>query len=91
MLKDYDLQEKIAEAKEWYDGYSFGNTEAYNPWSVINYVYTAKESRNAFPKPYWSNTSSNSIVRKLVENADDEVKEKLEILMQGRTIEKPVY
>lgn len=91
MLKDYDLEEKIPEVKEWYDGYLFGDTEVYNPWSVINYVYEALANRNAFPKPYWSNTSSNSIVRSLVEKADEEAKAEIEVLIQGGTIEKPVH
>lgn len=91
MLKDYALEEKITEAKEWYDGYMFGNTEVYNPWSVINYVKTAITNRNAFPKPYWSNTSSNSIVKSLVAKADEEAKAEIEIMIQGGTIEKPVH
>ena len=91
MLKDYELEAKMDEAREWYDGYLFGNTEVYNPWSIINYVDTARSNRNAFPKPYWSNTSSNSIVRELVENANAEVKKELEELIAGGTIEKPVH
>ena len=91
MLKDYALEEKIAEAKEWYDGYLFGNIEVYNPWSVINYVYTAITNQNPLPKPYWSNTSSNSIVKDLVEEADEAAREELEILIQGGTIEKPIH
>ena len=91
MLKDYALEEKIAEAKDWYDGYLFGNTEVYNPWSVINYVYTAITNQNPLPKPYWSNTSSNSIVKDLVEEADEEAREELEILIQDGTIKKPIY
>lgn len=91
MLRDYDLLDKIEEVKEWYDGYLFGETEVYNPWSVINYVDTAVENTVAFPKPYWSNTSSNSIIRELVEEADSEVKQEIENLLAGGTIEKPVH
>lgn len=91
MLKDYKLEEKMPEVKEWYDGYLFGETEVYNPWSVINYVYAALANRNAFPKPYWSNTSSNSIVRSLIEKADEDAKAEIEVLIQGGTIEKPVH
>ncbi|MCM1181727.1 MAG: AAA family ATPase, partial [Clostridium sp.] len=69
MLTDYHLSAKIDEVKEWYNGYLFGETEVYNPWSVINYVDTAVENTVAFPKPYWSNTSSNSIIRELIEEA----------------------
>ena len=91
MLKDYELEEKIPEAKEWYDGYLFGDTEVYNPWSVINYVKTAISNKNPLPKPYWSNTSSNSIVRNLVEKAEEETKAEIETLIQGGIIEKPVH
>ena len=91
MLQDYGMEQKGEEAKEWYDGYLFGRTEVYNPWSIINYVDAVLSDRNAFPKPYWSNTSSNSIVRELVENADAEVKRELEELIAGGTIEKPVH
>lgn len=91
MLKDYDLEQKIPEVKDWYDGYLFGDTEVYNPWSVINYVKTAISNKNPLPKPYWSNTSSNSIVRSLVEKADEEAKSEIETLIQGGIIEKPVH
>jgi len=69
----------------------FGNKEVYNPWSVINYVKIAVTNTVAFPKPYWSNTSSNTIVRELVENADEGVKGEIEKLIAGETIEKPVH
>lgn len=91
MLDAYGLSEKKEEVREWYDGYLFGETEIYNPWSVINYVDMARENRNALPKPYWSNTSSNSIVRELVERADDVAKQEIELLIQGKSIEKPVH
>lgn len=61
MLTFYDMAEKAEELKEWYDGYLFGKTEVYNPWSVINYVQAATAPKTVFPKPYWSNTFSNSI------------------------------
>ncbi|MGN0482233.1 MAG: AAA family ATPase [Lachnospiraceae bacterium] len=91
MLKAYDLEEKLPEVKQWYDGYRFGETEVYNPWSIINYVKTAISETQAFPKPYWSNTSSNSIIRELVEEADSDTKEEIEQLIDGKTIEKPVH
>lgn len=50
--------------------FGFVEPEVYNPWSIINYVDAALSDRNAFPKPYWSNTLSNSIVRELVENIE---------------------
>ncbi|MGN0482514.1 MAG: AAA family ATPase [Lachnospiraceae bacterium] len=91
MLKTYDLEEKLSEVKQWYDGYRFGDTEVYNPWSIINYVKAALTEKTAFPKPYWSNTSSNSIVRELIESAEPDVKEEIERLIDGGTIEKPVH
>ena len=66
MLTFYGIRERFAEVREWYDGYLFGETEIYNPWSLISYVYTAIDNPAAFPKPYWSNTSSNGIIRELI-------------------------
>ena len=91
MLEAYGLSEKKEEVREWYDGYLFGETEIYNPWSVINYVDAALKNKNALPRPYWSNTSANNIVRELVERADDTVKQEIELLIQGGSIEKPVH
>ena len=91
MLEAYGLSEKKEEVREWYDGYLFGETEIYNPWSVINYVDGALQNKNALPRPYWSNTSANSIVKELVERADDTVKQEIELLIGGGGIEKPVH
>lgn len=91
MLKCYGIADKREEVKTWYDGYRFGNTEVYNPWSVINYVEEMTEGDIEFPKPYWSNTSSNSIIRELVEQADDTVKQEIEILIAGGSLEKPIH
>lgn len=91
MLAFYGIEDKLEEVKEWYDGYRFGQTEAYNPWSVINYVKMAVNSTVVLPKPYWSNTSSNSIVRELVERADASVRSEIEELTAGHAIEKPVH
>ena len=86
-LKVYNIPDRRDELKEWYDGYLFGNTEVYNPWSVINYVYDIVHRNTEFPKPYWS----NSIIRELIEKADDKTKQELEELIAGGTIEKPVH
>lgn len=91
MLEYYGMGAKKEEARIWYDGYLFGDTEVYNPWSIINYVEHGKNNQKAFPKPYWSNTSSNSIVRQLVEQADHIAKDEIEQLIQGGTIEKPIH
>lgn len=69
----------------------FGQEEIYNPWSILNYIDDVQADRGAFPKPYWSNTSSNSIVRELIERADKSVRKEIEDLAAGGVIEKPVY
>ncbi len=89
LLIDYGITEKREEVKRWYDGYLFGNTEVYNPWSLLNYTKAAENG--AFPKPYWANTSSNTIVRELIEQADSSVKQEIETLIAGGTTEKPVH
>ncbi len=68
--EDYGLDDNLETVKRRYDSYRFGETEVYTPWSVINYVNSCYRDKNVFAKPYWSNTSSNSIVRNLVEHAD---------------------
>lgn len=91
MLAFYHLSEKREEIGRWYDGYLFGETEVYNPWSVINYISDMIKGDSLFPKPYWSNTSSNNIIRTLIEVSDSSVKQEIEGLIAGHTIEKPVY
>lgn len=91
MLDFYEIGHCKEAAKRWYDGYLFGETEVYNPWSVINYVMDTLSRTAKFPKPYWSNTSSNSIVKELIERADTQVRKEIELLIDGGTIEKPVH
>ena len=91
MLSFYDLEMNLKTVQRWYDGYQFGSTEVYNPWSVINYVQSCRTNKDAFARPYWSNTSSNSIVRTLVEKADLSVKQEIEALIEGKTITKPIH
>ena len=91
ILKHYGLEKNHSAVKTWYDGYQFGDTEVYNPWSVISYVNSCYKDKNALLKPYWSNTSSNSIVRTLVERADLSVKQEIEALIEGKTITKPIH
>ncbi|MCM1259205.1 MAG: ATP-binding protein [Roseburia sp.] len=90
-LKDYGMECREEEVKRWYDGYLFGETEVYNPWSVINYVGENRKKKEFFPKPYWSNTSSNSIVKELIETADFMTRGEIEELMDGGVIEKPIH
>ena len=91
MLADYDLKEKEEEIRHWYDGYLFGNSEVYNPWSVTKYVKDHVADRNWLPEPYWSNTSSNSIIKELVEQASEEQRRELDTLIEGGTIEKQIH
>lgn len=78
---DYDCKDKISEIKEWYDGYTFGHTDIYNPWSVTNYI-----SRKCVPDTYWANTSNNAILRDLLHQADTARIQSLQALMDGKTV-----
>ena len=91
MMAYFGLADNYAELKRWYDGYCFGEVEIYNPWSILNYIRMAEVDHNYLPRPYWSNTSSNSIIREMVGEADEEAKTDLEALMNGGTIEKRVH
>ena len=91
LLAYYDLSEQLEEVKKWYDGYLFNDFEIYNPWSILKYVNDRKDHVTEFALPYWSNTSSNSIVREMVGEADEMAKADLETLMAGGTIEKQVH
>lgn len=91
ICRDFKLDHKYDTAKDWYDGYIFGNAHVYNPWSVIRFIKDMLADDTSFPSAYWANTSSNSIVRTLIEQADDITKEEIESLIEGKTIEKPVH
>ena len=91
LLAYFELNEQLEEVKKWYDGYLFNEVEIYNPWSILKYVNDRKDHVTEFALPYWSNTSSNSIVREMVGEANEEAKEDLETLINGGTIEKPVH
>lgn len=91
MLHFYGRESSIETVRIWYDGYQFGDTEVYNPWSVINYAEQLWADPDAFPKPFWSNTSSNSIIKTLIDCADIRMKQEIEALIQGESIEKPVH
>ncbi len=87
----YDRKENMDRIREWYDGYQFGKTEVYNPWSVINYLQDCYKNKNTLMRAYWSNTSSNSIVRKLIERSDISAKQEIESLIAGGTITKAIH
>ena len=79
LCDDYGLPHKYEVFKSWYDGYSFGRADVYNPWSVIQFMFDLQANENCYPKAYWANTSSNSIVRELIELADESIKAELEL------------
>ncbi len=91
MFEYYGLSERMEILKEWYDGYLFGETEIYNPWSVLSFAADSLEDKAALPKPYWSNTSSNNIVKTLIERADVQIRGKIENLIEGGTIESVIH
>ncbi|MCI9142864.1 MAG: AAA family ATPase, partial [Lachnospiraceae bacterium] len=84
-LEECGLSDKKEMVKHWYDGFIFGeHKDIYNPWSIINFLDKGKFTT------YWANTSSNSLVGKLIREGSRAVKEKFEILMQGGTIQSPI-
>ena len=82
MAAYYGQEEKMEELREWYDGYRFGSTEIYNPWSVANYFYN-----NCQAKPYWTNTSDNEIIREIMISLTPDIAENLFALLQGQTVQ----
>ena len=91
MLADYGLEAHQAEAREWYDGYRFGNQDVYCPWDIINYVNELRSDPEAEPKAYWINTSGNDMVRRLIAKASDGTTQmEIERLIAGDTITKMI-
>lgn len=90
ILEDYGLASHFEETKEWYDGYHFGKADIYCPWDVINYVDQLKYDQTAEPQDFWSNSSGNAIVRRLIDKADVSTKNEIERLIAGESIEKDV-
>ena len=91
MMAYYGVENRFPTMKEWYDGYTFGNTEVYNPWSVINFMYDLVANIHAFPRPYWINTSSNDIIKDLIAEADRETKGQIETLLRGGALDMQVH
>lgn len=93
MLEYYRLTSAYDIIKEWYDGYQFGNTEVYCPWDVICYCSKLRADADAQPENYWSNTSSNDVVRRFIQEADQRgmTKREIEQLVAGEVIEKRLY
>lgn len=80
MAAYYGVKDKFDELCEWYDGYRFGKTEIFNPWSVINYF-----SNGCEPRAFWQSTGSNDIIGEIIAEADKEIYEKLTSLVNGET------
>jgi len=85
LLTDWEMSDQLPEIQAWYNGYKFGNTTIYNPWSLISCI-----SKKGALKPYWLNTSDNQIIKKLISLASSEVKEELELLLNKKEIEKEI-
>lgn len=80
-LKDYALEDRKEEVKFWYDGFAFGEKkDIYNPWSIINYLDERKAA------PYWTNTSSNRLIGKLIQEGSRQLKESFEELLNGKSV-----
>ena len=80
-LREYGLEDKRQEVKNWYDGFNFGEIrDIYNPWSILNYLKTGRMS------PYWANTSSNRFIGTLVRESGRNLKVKFEDLLKGEEI-----
>lgn len=91
IMKYYEVEGRFPVMKEWYDGYLFGETEVYNPWSVINFMSDLYAGKDAFPRPYWINTSSNDIIKDMIAQADRDTKGQIEALLGGGTLDIQVH
>mgnify|MGYP002521129156 FL=1 len=90
ILDDYNLSDHYSDVKEWYDGYHFGNTDIYCPWDVIRYCKSLCADPTALPEDFWSNSSGNAIVRRLIDRADVQTKNEIERLIAGESVEREI-
>ncbi len=91
MAAYYDMTDRLSEMKEWYDGYLFGKTEIYNPWSILKYIKSVLGGNEISTLSYWINTSSNSIIHELIVKSNPATRKKIEELMHGGSVKEPVY
>ena len=82
MLDYFGMKYKIEEVKEWYNGYLFGESEVYNPWSIVNYI------DNGEIKAYWANVSGNTLLENMLDHAGGSVYDDLKRFTDGKSIEK---
>ena len=90
LLNYYDIGEAYEDVKAWYDGYRFGNVSVYCPWDVVSYADQRWNDPTLFPESYWINTSSNEIVRYLLENASAPTRSDIEKLIAGEPVLKEI-
>ena len=83
VLNDFNVVEQREEFKKWYNGYIFGNTVIYNPWSVLCYL----DDRDSGFMPYWVNTSENKIIKTILSKGSEALKKSFEELLRGNAIE----
>ena len=88
LLSDYDRSERYPDAKEWYDGYHFGNADIYCPWDVINFAKKLVSDLSARPSAFWINSSRNDMVKRFVDRADQTTRNEIEKLVAGGFVEK---
>jgi predicted AAA-ATPase/PD-(D/E)XK nuclease superfamily protein len=84
-LADYNLTDKTQAIKEWYNGYRFAGTTIYNPWSILNCVQEHGEL-----VPYWSHTSDNALIKKLIIHAPMHLQQQLEQILKNEPVEQPI-
>ena len=83
-LCDYNIEFKLSDVKSWYDGYKFGDSEVYNPWSILNFLFDKKLA------PNWINSSGNFLINDILKNVDAETMETLEQLFSGESVEENI-
>ncbi len=88
MLKYYGVEERFPDMKDWYDGYHFGGADVYCPWDVVLQCRKLRNSKDAPMESHWENSSSNSIVRDILDDATEVTKGEIEALISGETVEK---
>ncbi len=90
LLKYYDMTERYDLAKEWYDGYRFGNLDIYCPWDILNYVDFLRSEPNAEPKAFWINSSGNAVLHTFLQKAAPRTRRELECLVNGEYVTKKI-
>ncbi|HJH93697.1 MAG TPA: ATP-binding protein [Oscillospiraceae bacterium] len=91
ILQAFSLEQYAGTIAKWYDGYRFGLTEIYNPWSVLNCIDSYLQNDMVACEPYWSNTSSNRIVKRLIEESNERTKSMVEELINGTPIHTQIF